>query len=162
MAQELSLPDEEATLRLGAALADGARNGLVLHLSGELGAGKTTVVRGLVAALGFAGRAQSPSYSLVEPYTISSLNLYHFDLYRIAEEREWLSSGFPDYFGPDALCVVEWPERAAGALPRPDLSVRLEYRDGARAAQLCAHSAEGEAWLARALSRWRSFSEPAR
>ncbi|MCX7962386.1 MAG: tRNA (adenosine(37)-N6)-threonylcarbamoyltransferase complex ATPase subunit type 1 TsaE [Burkholderiales bacterium] len=156
MIVELSLPDERATLRLGAAFAKGARGGLVLHLSGELGTGKTTLVRGLLSGLGYNGRAKSPTYTLVEPYTISSLHLYHFDLYRFSDEREWLSSGFQEHFGPESLCVVEWPERAGAALPPPDVQVTLEHADGGRRARVRAFSAAGERWLASALARWRS------
>ncbi len=150
------LPDEAATLRLGAALADGARNGLVLHLVGELGAGKTTLVRGLLGALGHRGRVKSPTYTLVEPYSLSRLNLYHFDFYRFKDRSEWLSSGFQEHFGPDALCVVEWPERAGDAIAPPDLEVRLGYEGPGRVARLEARSQPGAAWLAALSSRWRS------
>ena len=160
MPEHLNLPAEADTLRLGAALADpadpAALRGLVLHLSGELGTGKTTLVRGLLRALGFAGRAKSPSYALVEPYALSRLNLYHFDFYRFKDRTEWLSSGFREHFNPDTLCVVEWPERAGGALSPPDLAVRLGYQGEGRAAGLSAHSPRGEAWLQSCLARWRS------
>src|SRR5476651_2294590 len=92
------LPGEAATLALGAALAAQARPGRVLHLSGELGAGKTTLVRGLLRALGHAGRVKSPTYALVELYAISGLSLYHFDFYRFSDPNEWLSSGFREAF----------------------------------------------------------------
>lgn len=151
------MPEEAETLRLGAALAEGARGGLVLHLSGEFGSGKTTLVRGLLKALGYRGRVRSPSYTLVEPYTVSRLHLYHFDFYRLKGEAEWLSSGFEEHFGKEVLCVIEWPERAGSSLPPPDLAVRLEYANGARRAQLAARSPAGEAWLASALSRLRSL-----
>lgn len=156
MNTELSLPEEAATLRLGAALAEGARGGLVLHLSGELGAGKTTLVRGLLEALGHRGRVRSPTYTLVEPYIVSRLHFYHFDFYRIKGEAEWLRSGFQEHFGPETLCVVEWPERAGGSLPPPDVLIRLEHANSGRLARVSAHSPAGEAWLAAALSRWRS------
>ncbi len=150
------MPDEAATLRLGAALAQGARNGLVLHLIGELGAGKTTLVRGLLGALGYRGRVKSPTYTLVEPYNLSKLYLYHFDFYRFKDKSEWLNSGFQEHFGPEAVCVVEWPERAGEAIAPPDLKIRLGYEGTGRAALLEARSPQGEAWLAAALSRWRS------
>ena len=127
MRLEFSLPDAEATLRLGAALARGIGPGRVLHLKGDLGTGKTTLVRGLLRALGHAGPVKSPSYSVVEPYTLSSLNLYHFDLFRIKDPQEWLSSGFREYFGPEAACVVEWPERAGEWLPAPTRRFRLHH-----------------------------------
>jgi tRNA threonylcarbamoyladenosine biosynthesis protein TsaE len=147
MARHLSLPDEAATLALGAALARGIAPGRVLHLRGELGAGKTTVARGLLRALGYEGRVKSPTYALVELYPLSSLNLYHFDFYRFKNREEWLSSGFRDYFNPDSACIVEWPERANGLLPPPDLSVALEFDGTGRRAILEAASPAGEAWL---------------
>jgi tRNA threonylcarbamoyladenosine biosynthesis protein TsaE len=155
MPEHLNLPAEADTLRLGAALAAGAKKGLVLHLSGELGSGKTTLVRGLLRALGHEGRAKSPSYALVEPYALSRLNLYHFDFYRFRDRSEWLSSGFREHFNPDTLCVVEWPERAGDALPPADLAVSLAYLKDGRSADLAAHSPQGEAWLQSVLQRWR-------
>lgn len=158
MSEHLSLPAEADTLRLGAALAgrdEAALRGLVLHLSGELGTGKTTLVRGLLRALGFAGHAKSPSYALVEPYALSRLHLYHFDFYRFKDRSEWLSSGFREHFNPETLCVVEWPERAGDLLGAPDLEVRLAYRGEGRAAELASHSPQGEAWLRSALQHFR-------
>ena len=147
MPRHLSLPDEAATLRLGAALAAGIAPGRVLHLGGELGAGKTTVARGLLRALGYEGRVKSPTYTLVELYPLSSLNLYHFDFYRFEDREEWLNSGFRDYFNPESACVVEWPERAGGLLPPPDLSVALEFDARGRRAALEAHTPAGSSWL---------------
>ena len=160
MADELSLPDEAATLRLGEACAAGATQGLALHLRGELGAGKTTLVRGLLRALGYPGRVKSPTYTLVEPYVDLRLNLYHFDFYRFKDRSEWLSSGFREYFNVESLCIVEWPERAGELIAAPDLDIHLAYEGDAgretRRATLAARSPAGEAWLASVLSRWRS------
>jgi tRNA threonylcarbamoyladenosine biosynthesis protein TsaE len=156
MEEHLRLPDEAATLRLGAACAAGAANGLVMHLRGELGAGKTTLVRGLLRALGYPGRVKSPTYTLVEPYADLRLNLYHFDFYRLKDPLEWLSSGFREHFNADSLCVVEWPERAGDLIARPDLEIHLEYEGEARRAALRTHTPAGEAWLSSALSHWRS------
>ncbi len=152
------MPDEAATLRLGKALAAGAGkpHGLVLHLRGELGSGKTTLVRGLLHALGHSGRVKSPTYTLVEPYTVLRLNLYHFDFYRFKDRSEWLSSGFREYFNPESLCIVEWPERAGDLLAPPDLEIELRYHAAGRTAELTAHSPRGEAWRKSALSRWHS------
>jgi tRNA threonylcarbamoyladenosine biosynthesis protein TsaE len=149
----LNLPEAAATARLGGALAPGAAPGRVLHLRGELGAGKTTLVRGLLQALGYAGRVKSPTYTLVEPYALPSLNLYHFDFYRLTDKSEWLSSGFQEYFNPDSVCVVEWPEHAGGLLPAPDLHIRLDFEGEARSATLQAGSPAGEAWLSSARSQ---------
>ncbi|HXJ10602.1 MAG TPA: tRNA (adenosine(37)-N6)-threonylcarbamoyltransferase complex ATPase subunit type 1 TsaE [Burkholderiales bacterium] len=145
--RDLSLPDEAATLALGAALARGVAPGRVLHLRGELGAGKTTLARGLLRALGVEGRVKSPTYALVELYPLSSLNLYHFDFYRFTDESEWLNAGFRDYFNPESACIVEWPERAGARLPPPDLSVALEFDGTGRRARLQAHTPAGSSWL---------------
>ncbi len=150
------MPNEAATLRLGAACAAGAANGLALHLRGELGAGKTTLVRGLLRALGYRGRVKSPTYTLLEPYGDLRLNLYHFDFYRFKDRSEWLSSGFREHFNAETLCIVEWPERAGDLIAAPDLDIHLEYQGESRSAALHAHSPAGVAWLAAALSHWRS------
>lgn len=147
---DINLPDEAATLRLGAALAPGIAPGRVLHLRGDLGAGKTTLARGLLRALGQAGRIKSPTYSLVELYPLSSLNLYHFDFYRFEDREEWLASGFRDYFNPHSACIVEWPERADDLLAPPDLEVRLRIDGSSRRAELEARSPAGSSWLSQA------------
>ena len=141
------MPDAAATASLGAALAAGIAPGHVLHLSGELGSGKTTLVRGLLKALGVTGPVKSPTFAWVEPYRISRLDLCHFDFYRFDKKTEWLSSGLREYFNPDAVCIVEWPERVGG-LPPADLAIQLSYESEARRARIEAHSAEGERWLA--------------
>jgi tRNA threonylcarbamoyladenosine biosynthesis protein TsaE len=149
MSPHLKLSDEAATLALGARLAPGIAPGRVLHLQGDLGSGKTTLTRGLLRALGYAGRVKSPTYTLVELYSVSSLNLYHFDFYRFKDRDEWLNSGFRDYFNPDSACIVEWPERAGDLLAPPDLELRLELdaQTLGRKAFLKANSASGRSWL---------------
>ena len=118
-----------------------------MYLSGELGSGKTTLVRGLLHALGHTGQVKSPTYALVEPYALSKLHLYHFDFYRFNDRSEWLSSGFREYFDGESLCIVEWPEKAGGLLPPPDLRVRLEFAGEARRAVLEAVSPAGRSWV---------------
>ncbi len=142
----LPLACEDATLALGAALAKGALPGRVLFLSGDLGAGKTTLVRGLLRALGWSGRVKSPTYALVELYSLSRLNLYHFDFYRFKDREEWVSSGFREHFNPESLCIVEWPEMAGGLLPPPDLHLTLEISGPGRRAAFRAHTAAGREW----------------
>ena len=126
----INLPDAAATRALGAELARGLAPGLQLHLHGELGAGKTTLVQGLLAALGHSGRVKSPTYTLVEVYELSRLNLYHFDFYRFRDAQEWREAGFSDYFGGDAVCLVEWPEKAGDDLPPPDIDIFIEMVGG--------------------------------
>lgn len=144
----IDLPDEAATLALGAALAPHLVPGLVLLLRGELGAGKTTLVRGLLRALGHAGRVKSPTYTLVEVYEVSRLSLYHFDFYRFHDPTEWIDAGFRDVFNGRNVCLVEWPERARGQLPPADLEIALEVTEPGRSATLAASSPAGERLLA--------------
>lgn len=117
--------------------------GLVVWLRGDLGAGKTTLTRGLMRGLGFEGKVKSPTYTLVEPYVISGLYLYHFDLYRFADPEEWDAAGFRDYFNRDSVCLVEWPERASGLLPVPDLEIRLSVLGEGREANISANTELG-------------------
>jgi tRNA threonylcarbamoyladenosine biosynthesis protein TsaE len=145
--RSFKLADSGATLRLGEALAAGARPGTVLFISGDLGAGKTTLVRGLLRGLGHAGRAKSPTYALVEPYSFSRLDLYHFDFYRFKDRSEWLNSGFREHFNPGSVCVVEWPEKAGDLLSPPDVRITLTFDGEARRASLEACSDAGRAWL---------------
>jgi tRNA threonylcarbamoyladenosine biosynthesis protein TsaE len=147
MPRDLKLPDAAASEALGAALAPGVAPGRVVHLRGDLGAGKTTVVRGVLRALGHEGKVKSPTYTLVEPYALSRLHLYHFDFFRLKDGAEWTNSGFRDYFGPHAACLVEWPERVGAALGAPDLELRLEFAPVGRRAILSSHTPAGEAWL---------------
>jgi len=117
--------------------------GLVFYLRGDLGAGKTTLVRAILRGLGYQGKVKSPTYTLVELYVVSSLNLYHFDLYRFADPDEWDDSGFREYFNPATVCFVEWPEKAAGLLPPADVEIRLRIRDGGREVELEAATEAG-------------------
>lgn len=145
----VALADEQATLDLGGRLARALEPGLSLWLVGDLGAGKTTLARGLLRGLGFLGRVKSPTYTLVELYTLSRFNLYHFDLYRIADPDEWEDAGFREYFNDASVCLVEWPEKAAGLLPEPDIRVRLEILDAGRRAEVVGLSERGKACVAR-------------
>ncbi len=127
--QRWYLPTAAATERVGAALAGALTGGLVVTLAGDLGAGKTTLVRGLLRACGWTGAVKSPTYSLVEYYPFSSLYLYHFDFYRFADPSEWETAGLADCFRDDSVCLVEWPERVATWLPTPDLAIELAHVD---------------------------------
>lgn len=144
-ARHVNLPDAAATRALGATLARGLTPGLHIHLHGELGAGKTTLVQGLLAALGYSGRVKSPTYALVEVYELSRLNLYHFDFYRFRDGDEWRDAGFSEVFGGNAICMVEWPDKAGHGLPRPDIDITLKVNAEAdtRRALIVAHTTAG-------------------
>jgi tRNA threonylcarbamoyladenosine biosynthesis protein TsaE len=141
------LADEDATLALGAQLARALQPGLVIYLHGDLGAGKTTLVRGILRGLGHPGKVKSPTYTLVELYPFSRLSLYHFDFYRFADPREWVDAGFRDYFNPESVCLVEWPEKAGDSLPAPDLRVELDVAGNGRAVRVTAPTEAGKACL---------------
>lgn len=143
------LADEPATLRLGAALAGAIEPGTVIHLHGDLGAGKTTLVRGMLRRLGFEGRVKSPTFSLVELYELSKLSLYHFDFYRFNDPNDWRDAGLADCFDGVHACCVEWPDNAGPGLPAADLQIHLAPTpDGGRSARVDARSLKGERCLA--------------
>lgn len=146
---EMHLADEAATSALGARLARVIVPGLSLYLHGDLGSGKTTLARGLLRGLGHTGRVKSPSYALVEVYTISRLNLYHFDFYRFRDPKEWRDAGFSEYFNESSVCLVEWPEKAAGLLPPADLDIALEFAGDGRDLNIRAGTESGKACLDR-------------
>ena len=141
------LADEAATLAFGAQLARGLEPGLTFYLEGDLGAGKTTLVRGVLRALGYGGRVKSPTYTLAESYSLPAFELYHFDLYRMHDPREWLDAGFRDVSDGHAVSLIEWPEKAAGWLPPPDVIVRLTIADDAREIECEAASPRGAQYL---------------
>ncbi|QLQ33765.1 MAG: tRNA (adenosine(37)-N6)-threonylcarbamoyltransferase complex ATPase subunit type 1 TsaE [Candidatus Thiothrix singaporensis] len=126
------LEDEAAMLAFGASLAQRFPSGGLITLHGDLGAGKTTLTRGLLRELGHTGNVKSPTYTLVEPYHLQGRDIYHFDLYRLGDPEELEFMGMRDYLRPDALCLVEWPEKAGGWLPEPDLRVHLRHCGAAR------------------------------
>lgn len=143
-----SLPAEADTLALGGALARCLAPGLVIFLIGELGAGKTTLARGLLRGLGYSGKVKSPTFTLVEVYEVSRLYLYHFDFYRFRDPRELGEAGFREYFNPQSVCLVEWPDKAAG-LPAADLRVALQVAGSGRNVSIFADSEAGASCLKR-------------
>ena len=136
-------------MALGGFLAHAIEPGLVVFLRGELGAGKTTLVRGALRALGWQGPVKSPTYTLVEVYAVSRLDLHHFDFYRFRDPREWIDAGFRESFNGLTASLIEWPEKAAGLLPPADLEIALALQGTGRSAALTSSSTKGERVLAR-------------
>ncbi|MCK5479569.1 MAG: tRNA (adenosine(37)-N6)-threonylcarbamoyltransferase complex ATPase subunit type 1 TsaE [Gammaproteobacteria bacterium] len=139
----MDIPDATAMEALGAQLAQACTAGII-YLKGELGAGKTTLARGFLRALGHEGRVRSPTYTLVEPYPFDSGTVYHLDLYRLSDARELEDLGLRDLLAEQALLLVEWPERGSGVLPAADLLVTIEHRDEGRRVTLEAATATGQ------------------
>ncbi len=132
MADKLIIHDENEMMSFGGQIAEKFPLGGMVFLNGDLGAGKTTLVRGLLRSLGYQGTVKSPTYTLVEPYQINDRMIYHFDLYRLADPEELEYIGGREYWNSDALCLVEWPEKAKGFLPKPDLIIDILYQDTCR------------------------------
>ena len=150
----LDLADEAATVDFGAVLAKVIQPNLTIYLHGDLGAGKTTLVRGLLHAMGHVGKVKSPTYTLVEPYVIETnvkarYHFYHFDLYRFNDDEEWETAGFRDYFNAESICIIEWPEKAERVLPTPDLNISFTNKPSVniyalgRSINITAHSTLG-------------------
>lgn len=142
---ELALPDEAATVALGARLAPlvASRAGGVLYLRGELGAGKTTLARALLHALGVQGRVKSPTYTLVEYYPLAHTRVLHLDLYRLTDPEELWNLGVFDDPPSSAWWLVEWPEKGGALLPKPDIELQLGHRGSSREARISLSTASG-------------------
>ncbi|MBP0598804.1 tRNA (adenosine(37)-N6)-threonylcarbamoyltransferase complex ATPase subunit type 1 TsaE [Herbaspirillum sp. LeCh32-8] len=149
----LHLPDEAATAKLGADLAQVLTPGLAVYLHGDLGAGKTALTRALLHAAGHPGRVKSPTYTLAEPYEVEiagrMVTVIHFDLYRMASPEEFLDAGFREHFNENTICIVEWPEKGDPVLPAPDIHVSLMLAQHGRDVELRALSDKGHQCLAR-------------
>ncbi|WP_392566315.1 tRNA (adenosine(37)-N6)-threonylcarbamoyltransferase complex ATPase subunit type 1 TsaE [Utexia brackfieldae] len=150
------LDNEQATLALGeqlalacvAALKRLPNKAIMIHLLGDLGAGKTTLSRGFIQGLGYLGTVKSPTYTLVEPYQLDNLAVYHFDLYRLSDPEELEFMGIRDYFDSRCICLIEWPQRAEGFLPLADLIVCLDYLSMQRTVTLWDNTEMGQDILA--------------
>lgn len=120
---------------------------MVIFLHGDMGAGKTTLVRGIMNAMGYSGRIKSPTYTLVEPYHINGLDLRHFDLYRLLDEAEWETAGFRDEFDGHNIFLIEWPEKAKGFIPKADIDITFEVLPHGRNVGIKGNSPSGRECL---------------
>lgn len=125
----VNLINESATAELASVIAKISSPGFIVFLSGGLGAGKTTFVRGFLKAAGYSGRVKSPTFTLVETYFLGPLEIYHFDLYRLKSSEELYYIGIQDYFSSQSICLIEWPERANSVLPLADIYLQFEVCD---------------------------------
>ena len=142
----IELADEAATLELGREIAQLCLNqALTIHLEGQLGAGKTTLSRGLLYGLGHTGKVKSPTYTLVEEYELATATVYHFDLDRLSDPEELDYIGLDDYLCGKAICLFEWPKQGGDYLPKPDMVISLQYQNTARQADITAFSSAGKA-----------------
>ncbi len=139
-----NLQDEQATIELGIELSLWVSAPLVIYLTGDLGAGKTTLSRGLIQSLGHEGNVKSPTYTLVEPYELKDMEVFHFDLYRLLDPEELEYMGIRDYFTEKSISIVEWPDRGHGLLPEADLAIHLSYQGEQRQVEITGLTPSGQ------------------
>jgi tRNA threonylcarbamoyladenosine biosynthesis protein TsaE len=144
----LYLADEQAMSDFGARIARVTQGHGLIFLEGNLGMGKTTLSRGIIRGLGHVGAVKSPTFTLVEPYEMGDIRAFHFDLYRLVDPEELEFLGIRDYFEDDALCLIEWPDKGAGFLPKPDLTITISPQDSGRSLKISSQGSRGEAWCA--------------
>lgn len=143
----IELPTERESKEMAARMAECIVSPAVITFSGEIGAGKTTMIRSMLQALGVQTVIKSPTFSLVESYQGEAVQIHHFDLYRIEDETELDFIGFRDYFRGNAICCIEWPERAPRYLSQPDLGIHLSIKGAGREVELTAYSSVGSSVL---------------
>lgn len=143
------LPHEESMLVFAGKLARALPKACVIYLNGPLGAGKTTLVRGVLHALGYEGKVKSPTYTLIEQYEVNGQIIIHLDLYRIHHLREVIDMGLEDYFLPEAICLIEWPEKGFSLLPAQDLTCYIDFEGAGRCLRLESLSKCGEEMISR-------------
>ena len=143
----ITLKNETETTEIGSKLASCLKGGEVIYLKGELGTGKTTLVRGVLNRLGHTGNVKSPTYTIVEPYLIDSHVIYHFDLYRLDDPEELESLGIRDYCDGQSICFFEWPEKGGNILPNADINLELTYLENTREVKFTAKSDVGKTIL---------------
>ena len=141
---EVELAGEESMVAFGRRIAEASKGWGIIYLEGDLGAGKTTLSRGILRGFGHGGAVKSPTYTLVEPYEMEDSNIYHFDLYRLGDPEELDFLGVREYFGPHALCLVEWPVRGKGFLPAADIEIRISYQPESRVVRVEPLSEHGQ------------------
>ena len=138
----VELVDESQTVRMGQKLAACIKAPMTIYFKGDLGAGKTTLIRGILRGFGYQGATKSPTYTLVEPYELVGVSIYHFDLYRLADPEELEFIGIREYQQPDSIMLIEWPEKGVGMIPQADLMIELDYKDDGRAVTLSSARSE--------------------
>ncbi len=143
----MRLDNESATVALAKRLAARLKPGMVIYLHGDLGAGKTTMVRGVLSSLGYEGRVKSPTYTLVEPYSIAGLDLRHFDLYRLHDAEEWEAAGFREEFDGSNIFFIEWPEHGKALIPTADLEISFEILPDGRKVEISGNTPTGRECL---------------
>jgi tRNA threonylcarbamoyladenosine biosynthesis protein TsaE len=143
----MNFEDEVAMLAWAKQAAASINGGLVMHLNGDLGMGKTTLTRGFIQSMGHSGNVKSPTYTLVEPYELANLRIYHFDLYRLADPEELEFMGVRDYLDGDSVCFIEWPEKGEGILPQADIEFEITPWQLGRKLDISALTEQGVAQL---------------
>ena len=138
-----TLLDDAQTVLWGEKIAAALKKGGIVYLYGDLGAGKTTLSRGILRAYGHQGAVKSPTYTIIEPYELDCVKVYHFDLYRMVDPEEWDYLGVNEYFSPGNICLVEWPEKGAHYVPASDLNIKLAYYEKGRKITISASSDRG-------------------